>query len=342
VSDTSVGIATSQHSRDALLGEWRRRLSRAGIDCTLEDVATAVVDAFTGGAGRATFAVPPDTVPEAAAHELAALRATLLEGSPAGEAFRVHALVDDALVRCVAEPWQRLEQAYERALRDRDKVLSVVAHDLKNPLNTILLGTAVLESGAEPLPEGVRRGLGTITRGAQRLNRLIDDLIDLRAVQSGRLTLEAAACAPADLVDAAVAQAAGAAADKKLALETDVAPSLPAVLADRQRLVQALGNLIANAIRITPAGRVVVGARDAGEGGVALFVCDAGPGIAEAHIDQVFDAYWRAPGVPYTGTGLGLTIARGIARAHGGTLEGCNAPLGGARFTLTLPGGGVT
>ncbi len=221
------------------------------------------------------------------------------------------------------------------ALRTRDEVLRVVAHDLRSPITTVSLTAGVLLEGVPP--DEARAGLERIMRSADRAQRLIGELLDLARLQAGRLALRREPVAPAALVEEAADQHRPSAAEKAIELETHVAPDLPSVPADRDRLLRVLDNLLANAIRFTPeGGRVVVDAR-AADGAVAIAVSDTGPGSGPEQLAHFFDPFWQEHPTTQGGAGLGLAICKGVVEAHGGRIEVRSEPGCGTTFRITLP-----
>jgi signal transduction histidine kinase len=232
----------------------------------------------------------------------------------------------------------RLYEQARRATVARDNLLAVVSHDLKNPLGTILMDLEMLAPRGDQAPgDDVRRHLQRIGRSAQRMHRLIADLLDTASIEAGRFSVspERLELAPAlaetlDLVQPLAAR-------KQLALASEVPERLPAVLADPGRIQQVLLNLLGNAIKFTPeGGRITVRAEVAGDRAI-LSVTDTGPGIAAEELPHLFERFWQARRTARLGTGLGLFIARGIVEAHGGTLWVESQPGEGSRFTFTLP-----
>lgn len=230
---------------------------------------------------------------------------------------------DTVVVRDVAEA---ARWVVRRALRDTRRahaadghraVLGFVAHDLRNPLHVIL--TAVELARMEAAGADVRAAdpLRLIERAARRMGRLVQDLLDETAMETGRLTLERAPCRPGALLHAAAAEERALADRSRVALEVEPARRLPAVCADRERVLQVLTNLVGNALKFTPAGgRVVLGAADERDG-VRFWVRDDGPGIPAEARRHLFDPFWQAR-PDSRGVGLGLAIARGLVEAHGG------------------------
>jgi signal transduction histidine kinase len=225
----------------------------------------------------------------------------------------------------------RLYLRERTATRMRDEVLGVVAHDLRNPLNTIVLGADMLsEDGAQPTARIIRRA-------ADRMNRLIQDLLDVQRLESGRgLGIEARAEAAEPVVREVAMMFSGPAAAQGVRLEIEVEPGVAATM-DGGRIIQVLANLVGNALKFTPQGGVVrIEARRA-EGGIRFAVSDTGSGIPAEHIPHLFSRYWQADPDDRRGVGLGLPIAAGIVEAHGGTI-GVQSEVGaGTTISFTIP-----
>ncbi|MFN2565891.1 MAG: ATP-binding protein [Gemmatimonadaceae bacterium] len=231
----------------------------------------------------------------------------------------------------------RLFHAAEQATRARDEMLGVVAHDLRNPLNTIAMGANLL---TELIPEpqaSLRKQAEVMRRAADRMNRLIQDLLDVRRIEAGRLAIEPRPQPAGALVDDAVEMLRPLASAGALALEADVRPDVPEVFADPPRVQQVLSNLVGNAIKFTPAGgRVLLGAEPMTDWEVRFCVADTGPGIAPEDLPHVFGQFWQARRTDRRGIGLGLAIAKGIVEAHGGRIWVESQVGVGSNFYFTL------
>jgi len=232
----------------------------------------------------------------------------------------------------------RLYDEARRAVRAREDVLGVVSHDLRSPLSVIAMcATALLGDDASGVPPD-RETLETIQRSAHWAQRLIQDLLDVSAIDAGGLSLARGAEDPRMLVSRAVLLHGELATERQIQLVTDPMDRLPLIDVDADRIVQALGNLIGNAIKFTPYGGIVrAGAVHDGDH-VRLYVTDSGPGIPEEDASHVFDRYWTAArSARVRGTGMGLAIVRGIVDAHGGRvwLEPAR-PGYGAMFSIAL------
>jgi signal transduction histidine kinase len=232
----------------------------------------------------------------------------------------------------------RLFGEVRRAVRSRDEVLSVVSHDLRNPLGVVSLGARLIAELPDDLAaiERARTHGRRILNAGDRMARLIGDLIDLTALQEGKLAVERSACAPPDLLREALEEAKGAAKARGLELRCDAEPGLPPVACDHGRVLQVLGNLLSNAIKATDRGRVDLSASH-GDGEVIFAVADTGPGISAEDQARLFERFRRGANANYQGTGLGLAISRALVEAHGGRIWVESRPGEGATFRFTLP-----
>jgi PAS domain S-box-containing protein len=232
----------------------------------------------------------------------------------------------------------RLLQRLEEAVRAREDTLAAVSHDLRNPLSTIRIAAGLVRRVGPG--EGTAfgpRAAESIERACQRMNRLIEDLLDMSSIDAGRLSLVPARVDCGELVREPVEIVRGAAREAALDVAVGRAPAGAAVDADRDRILQVLLNLVSNAVKVTPPGGAIsVGC--AVEGDDALFtVADTGPGIAAEDLPHLFDRYWRGTQARYKGSGLGLSIARAIVEAHGGRIWAESRPGAGATFRFTIP-----
>jgi PAS domain S-box-containing protein len=232
----------------------------------------------------------------------------------------------------------RLYTVAQQAIRARDEILAVVSHDLRNPLSAITMCAGALREPEPPRAESVRELGETIARATEWMDRIIRDLVDVASIEAGRLSLRRERTTVGAIVEQAVLLLEPLCEERQLSLGREIAPDLPIVAADAQRIVQVLSNLVGNACRFTPpGGRVTVRAmRD--DGGVRMSVEDTGAGIPAEDQPRVFDRYWHADrGTRRTGSGLGLAIARGIVEAHGGRMWLESQVGRGSAFLFTLP-----
>jgi two-component system sensor histidine kinase BaeS len=222
----------------------------------------------------------------------------------------------------------------------RRRFLADITHELRNPL-------AVLQSEIEAQMDGVHprddHHVASLLEETQRLGHLVDDLHTLALAEAGRLVLQQEAVAFGVLVDEVVGRYEAQARQRDVTLRASLAPGLPKAWVDPVRVGQVLDNLLANAIRHTPAGGEVLvevatlGGPRPGDGQmVQCRVTDAGPGFREDQLDELFERFTRAG--DSRGSGLGLSIARDLVQAHGGTIDAGNDPTtGGASVSFTLP-----
>lgn len=230
----------------------------------------------------------------------------------------------------------RLYRAAQQATRTRDDVLGVVAHDLRNPLQGILIRASLIAT-TQDQPEQRREPLEGIKQAIRRMDRLIQDLLDVASLDAGRLSLARSRLSVAELVASAVDTQVPLAEAASLTLQLDAASDLPDIDADSDRLLQVFENLIGNAIKFTPPGGVVTAGARREDGDVLFFVADTGPGIAAEHLSHLFDRFWQPTRSDRRGAGLGLPIAKGIIEAHGGRMWVESTPGTGSTFFLTVP-----
>jgi len=255
----------------------------------------------------------------------------------AEESRRAAAEESQRRTAALAEENARLFHEAQHATRARDEMLGVVAHDLRNPLNTIVMGASTM---LELLPESLpllRNHAQIVRRAADRMNRLIQDLLDVRRIESGRLAIDPRPVTVALLVDETLEMLRPLAASASLELCTDLAPELPRVRADSGRILQVFSNLVGNAIKFTPpGGRITIGATCL-EDEVRFDIADTGPGIPAEQLPHVFGQFWQGLRGDRRGIGLGLAIAKGIVEAHGGRIWVESQVGEGSRFYFTLP-----
>jgi len=230
-----------------------------------------------------------------------------------------------------------LYESARDAIKARDDMIAIVSHDLRNPLGAIQMGAALLQAHIDKLPARTAETLRRMQRAAQRMARLVDDLLDVTKIDAGTLTIEAKPEPLEPVVEEAIDQLRLAAGEKKVVLASAVEGGVPLVSIDRDRILQALSNLLGNALKFTAAGGEVHVAAQRAEDVVRVSVRDTGVGIAPEHVPHLFDRYWQARETASLGAGLGLFITKGIVEAHGGKI-GVESALGcGTTFSFTLP-----
>lgn len=255
-----------------------------------------------------------------------------------------------ALAHAFNDMAARLEErtgALENADRTRRQLLADVSHELSTPLAAIRGYVETLGMPDLSLDDETRRRyLGIVFEETERLEHIIGDLLDLAKLEGGGATIRRDDVSLAQLFERIRRRHEQVLRDRDISLRTELSSDTTSVIGDANRLEQALQNLVANAVRHTPAGgRIVVSSRaheENGERHVVLAVEDSGPGIPPEHLTRVFDRFYKADSsragttVP-SGSGLGLSIVQAIVHRHGGVVTASNAPNGGARFEISLP-----
>jgi signal transduction histidine kinase len=245
--------------------------------------------------------------------------------------------------------WREIRSAsatFSAALKDAEAAnqaktnfLAVVSHELRNPLNSILLWcNALLAAGT--LEGKVDQGVNAISRAAKSQAQLIEDLLDISRIESGQMRFDVQPINLAEVVRAAVDSMSPAADAKSIAMQVVLDPRADVVMGDSQRLQQAVWNLLSNAIKFTPKGGKVQVRLERISSHLEIVVADNGHGIDKGALENVFDRFWQATGSNdgQRGMGLGLSIVRHIVNLHGGTVSACSDGLGkGSVFIIRLP-----
>ncbi len=236
---------------------------------------------------------------------------------------RAGVAVDNAVI------WQEAQ----KAIRARDEVLEVVSHDLKNPLEAVLLSASLLLRSPES--PRVRHYAEALQRSAARMDRLIRELLDLSRMEAGRFRIEVHPERLETIVEEALVVLAPIAAGKEIVLTAVGAPLGAEIPCDRERVLQVVSNLVGNALAFTPRGGRVTVRLSLRERDAEVAVSDDGPGIPPEDLPHVFDRYWKSRS--RAGSGLGLAIASGVVDAHGGKIRVESRVGEGSTFTFTLP-----
>ncbi len=240
----------------------------------------------------------------------------------------------------LSQSFNAMARALGEAERRRVEVISDVSHELRTPLSTL---RGYVEGLAEGVVEPTEETWTLLYAEFERLGRLVDDLQRLSRAEAGQLDLSIAPMSPADAVRLAIGGMLPLFEEKGVELKSAVSEDLPPVLADVDRVVQVLSNLLTNALRHTPdGGRVVVKAEASGDE-VAFEVTDTGTGIAPEHLERLFERFYRVEksrsrGEARGGSGVGLAISRALVEAMGGRIRvDSPGPGEGATFAFTLP-----
>ena len=231
----------------------------------------------------------------------------------------------------------RLLDEAQRAVKSREDVLAIVSHDLKNPVTAIKLATNMLRQC-----EGMDSGkfgelIAAIHRGVGRMQLLIADLLDFAKIQSGTFSIQTSLENLDRVTQPVIEDLRLLAEAKHQTLAVNLESDLPEVVIDVHRIGQVMFNFIGNAIKFTPEGGTIrVTAREQGND-VIVSITDTGPGISGESLPRVFDWFWQAQGGKDMGSGLGLSIAKGIIEAHGGKIWAESEVGKGSSFSFTLP-----
>ncbi len=248
-------------------------------------------------------------------------------------------LIEDLARRAsIALDNARLHDQLQRALRAREDTLSVVSHDLRNPVNAVkMLAGALLQPPNEGrLPDDLREQVGVIRSAAEQMDTLIQDLLDMSRAEAGRFAIDVQTSSAITLLSDALRTLAPLAGAKNVALVTDWPECLPDVQVDPERIAQVVSNVVGNAIKFTPSGGTIRISASPEPECILVAVADTGPGIAPDHLPHVFDRYWQSSR-RNRGAGLGLPIAKTIVEAHGGRIWAESVEGQGATFYFTLP-----
>jgi two-component system sensor histidine kinase KdpD len=215
-------------------------------------------------------------------------------------------------------------------------LLNSISHELRTPIASIKGAASGL---ASPQSEADRAALvSDIHSAADRLNRLVENLLDMSRLESGRLQVKRDWCDVGEIIGVAVKSFDTCARDH--GIEIRLQPDLPLIQVDFVLIEQVLVNLLENACSYSPPGKPIRVSAEANAQRVVIAIEDRGPGIPADKLDSIFEKFYRVPGTPPGGTGLGLSISRGFVEAHGGTLTAENGEQEGARFVIQLPRNG--
>ncbi len=318
---------------DAVVGTAVVQLPSAGslsVNLAFRDAVNRVL--VLGGIGAGLIAIllgaffaRRATVP---VRELTRTAERLAAGN---RAVRVEHRSDDEF-GAMANAFNSMADAMTEEDRLRRSFAADVAHELRTPLMILSSHLEAIEDGVIPLgPDAIR----SLQEEAKRMSRLVSDLEVLASADAARFTLERRMTDLGDEARAEVAEFAPLFEEKRIQVTTDL--DRTPVDADPTRLRQIVGNLLSNALKFTPSGGGVRLSVHRQTSHAVLQVADSGPGIANEEIGHIFDRFFRGRGARAAGSGIGLTVVRELARAHGGDVMAANADAGGAVFTIELP-----
>jgi signal transduction histidine kinase len=236
-----------------------------------------------------------------------------------------------------SERHEQLRTRAEAATRARDDVLAAVSHDLRNPVSTVFTAASLLLDIAD-LPEATQhRQLDIIRRTALRMDRLIQDLLDVARLDSGALVVTQDTDSLYSVLQEVQDGFANVAESENVTLKITKPDQDVLISIDRGRVLQVFSNLVGNALKFTPAGGMIEICAEVKDGRMLCTVADTGSGIPADGLPHIFDRFWQGKEKKSAGAGLGLAISKGIVEGHGGTIWVESEPGQGSRFFFTLP-----
>ncbi|HET6283819.1 MAG TPA: ATP-binding protein [Polyangia bacterium] len=220
----------------------------------------------------------------------------------------------------------------------KNNLVATVAHEFRTPLTSLRMAIDLCaEQSVGPLTAKQQGLLFAARDDCERLQAIVDDVLNLSRIESGRIDLNKLAVQPADLIDQAIDVHRGSAEQKQVTIHAEISTGCPEVFADPDRLQLVFTNLLSNAIRYSPEGADITMQARANGHSVRFDVSDRGAGIPVEHQAGLFEKFFRVPGSPAGGAGLGLFIARGIVQAHGGEIGVLASAGSGTTFWFTVP-----
>ena len=236
---------------------------------------------------------------------------------------------------------RKTSAALEEANKTKDRFLGIAAHDLRNPLAVIQgVSSLLLESDLGPVNEEQTEALQRIGRQTESMLALLQDLLDVSALRSGKLEVKPSLQDPRDVLREAFDSFILPARQKGVKMVWEVPERLPPVEIDFNRILEVLSNLLSNGVKYCKTGESVHLAAETNDGTLALIVRDTGPGIQREELPRLFEPFAKLSSVPTAGeksTGLGLSIVKEIVQLHGGQIRAESAPGRGSTFRIELP-----
>lgn len=233
----------------------------------------------------------------------------------------------------------RLHDLVHAGVQARDDMIGIVSHDLRNPVNAVKMLTGVMlnRERDEPLPADMADYASVIRQAAEQMDGLISDLLDVTRVEAGRLAVDLKRENTEELLSDALRTLAPVTSEKSITLRLNAPDDLPDVMADRERIGQAISNLVGNAVKFSPSGGEIIVRVAILDHEVLFSVSDKGKGMSPEQLSHAFDRFWQSSRTDRQGAGLGLAITKGIVEAHGGRIWAESSPDAGSTFYFTLP-----
>lgn len=233
----------------------------------------------------------------------------------------------------------RLHDLVHAGIQARDDMIGIVSHDLRNPVNAVkmLTGAMLNRQQEEPLPAEMADYASVIRQAAEQMDELIRDLLDVTRVEAGRMAVDLKRENTEELLSDALRTLAPVSHQKSITLRLTAPDDLPDVMADRERVAQALSNLVGNAVKFSPSGGEIVVRVAMLDREILFSVSDRGHGMTPEQLLHAFDRFWQSSRTDRQGAGLGLAITKGIIEAHGGRIWAESSPDSGSTFYFTLP-----
>jgi signal transduction histidine kinase len=238
-------------------------------------------------------------------------------------------------VSWVASITRRARKNAEDASKSLEDMVAIVSHDLKTPLTSIVMNVHLLSRKLEK--KELKTHLDQITKAVGRMTNLINSVLDLEKIKQGRFEMDLAIEDPRNIVSDIVSLMDPIAKKKNIEIKSTGPIEVKPIRCDREKIYQALTNLIGNSLKFTPEGGAVSCSIEDDANAVRFSVKDSGPGISKEDVPLVFNRYWQASRTAKKGNGLGLYITKGIVEAHGGQID-VKSELGiGTEFSFTIP-----
>ena len=321
VLDEDARITYANGAATVLLQQQGAALTGTAVQSVIEDaeLRNTITGALSSGTGRATCEMSPDGGTSTLRAEVRPL--------PGEGALRALVVLEDVSQQRVADS-------------ARNAFVAQATHELRAPLTNIRLyaDTAMEDGEEDPVIRG--KCLNVINQEARRLERIVSDMLSVSEIESGALQLTEGDIRLEALLHELEADYRAFATEKQLTLTFDLPPRLPVLRGDRDKITLVLHNVLGNALKYTPEGGSVTVRVESVDGEIAIAVADTGLGIDPAETERIFEKFQRAddPRIAgISGSGLGLALAREVARRHGGDVTVVSEPDRGSTFTVTLP-----